>query len=184
MAFSQIQTDDQLHQLHPTPTLRRPPKTNMSPLITLICARACNTHLRWGFLVPTYCLQWILAMTWVGAFFFSHNALNHYFGNGTAARFTSGIEKHFLTRTHQTFSFCQNCWGINVPTITWHIWLFQANGTVPITWHELQGHTVLSAECFGFLAMISSKSCKVFNIFLKTRYHIIIKTYKICILFV
>lgn len=71
-------------------------KDKQRPLITLICARACNTHLRWGFFefLHTVCNEFL---PWQGRclFFLIMHSIT-ILAMETAARFTSGIDKHIF----------------------------------------------------------------------------------------
>ena len=146
-------------------------------------ARACNTHLRWGF--SSYILSAMNSCHDRGRCLpFFNNALNHHLAMETAAMFTSGIEKTFLlTRIHQTFSFCQNCSGIMTPPWLDTSGCFKQMALYPLRGMNCRDTRLTFSRVFWLFAMISSKSCKVFNIFLKTTYHIIvIKSFKkICI---
>lgn len=153
------------HQLHPQATLLAT-KDKHVQLITLICARACNTHLRWGFLVPTYCLQWILAMTGVGAFFFFQECTQSPFWQWKLQPCSLQVlKKHFLTRTHQPSVSVKTAGALCphhdlthlVVSSKWHC-------THYVAW--IAGTHGFVSRVFWLFAMISSKSCKVFNIFL------------------
>ena len=144
------------------------------PLITLICARACNTHLRWGF--SSYILSAMNSCHDRGRCLLFNNALNHHFGNGNCSPFTSGIEKNifWVALTNPSVSV-KTARALMSPPSLDTSGCFKQMALYPLRGMNCRDTRFCQprvlAVCHDFIQILQSLQ-HVFNIFLKARYHI------------